>query len=261
MVLSWVVDWYIYPVVVGAGFLAGFINILAGSGSLITLPMLIILVGLPVPIANGTNRIAVLLQNVVGIKAYSKKGVLDVRGVLIFGIPAILGSVIGAQIAVNLDEEILRKSIGVVMVLMLGVILFRPRQWLHGELQHMTEFPSTFNMLIFFIIGIYGGFIQAGVGIFLLAALVLGIGYDLVRANAIKVGIVLVFTLAALTVFVINDQVDWSIGLVLAIGNMAGAWTATNFAVEMGTVWVRRVLIAVVIFSAVSLLDLVALFG
>ena len=259
MVLSCVVEWYLFPVVVAAGFLAGFINMLAGSGSLITLPILI-LVGLPVPIANGTNRVAVLLQNVVGINGYSRKGVLDVRGVWMLGAPAILGSVIGAQIAVNMDEEILRKSIGVVMVLMLGVILFRPKQWLHGELQQMTEFPSIFNMFIFFMIGIYGGFIQAGVGIFLLAGLVLGIGYDLVRANAIKVGIVLVFTIAALGVFVFNDQVNWSIGLVLAIGNMAGAWTATRFAVEKGTIWVRRVLIAVVLFSAVSLLDVVSLF-
>ena len=93
---------------------------------------------------------------------------------------------------------------------------------------------------------------------FLLAGLVLGIGYDLVRANAVKVGIVLVFTMAALSVFVINGQVDWFVGLILAIGNMLGAWSATKFAAEKGTVWVRRLLIAVIIISAASLLDIYA---
>lgn len=248
-------EWYLYPAVIAAGFLAGFINTLAGSGSLITLPLLIF-VGLPAPIANGTNRVAVLLQNVVGVSGFHQQKILDVRGAMILGIPAFFGSIIGAQIAVNLDEALMRKAIGIVMIIMLVVILFRPKKWMHGDLQMMAKVPNAWKLILFFFIGIYGGFIQAGVGIFLLAGLVLGVGYDLVRANAVKVGIVLVFTIAALGVFLRNGQVNLYIGLVLAVGNMFGAWTATRFAVERGAIWVRRILIAVVIISAASLLDL-----
>jgi uncharacterized membrane protein YfcA len=165
-----------------------------------------------------------------------------------------IGSLLGAQIAVNLDEELMRRVIGALMVVMLIIILVRPKRWLQGELDRMGERPSVWHLLLFFAIGIYGGFIQAGVGIFLLAGLVLGIGYNLVRANPVKNMIVLLFTAAALVVFVANDQVVWSIGLILSIGNSLGAWVAAKMAVEKGARFVRWVLIVVVAVSAVQLL-------
>jgi uncharacterized membrane protein YfcA len=247
--------WYIYPLVILAGFIAGFINTLAGSGSLVTLPLLIFS-GLPANIANGTNRVAILLQNVVGVSSFNKQDLLDTRGVIFLGIPAVIGSIAGAQIAVSLNEEIMRKTIGIIMVVMLFVIIFRPKRWLKGELEKLETRPSFFQMIIFFLVGIYGGFIQAGVGIFLLASLVLAVGYDLVMANAVKVGIVLFFTIFALGVFVLNNQVNWLIGFILAIGNMLGAWVGAKLAVEKGAVWVRRLLIAVVTVSAANLLGL-----
>lgn len=238
-----------------AGFAAGFINTLAGSGSLITLPLLIFL-GLPANVANGTNRVSVLLQNIVGVRAFRKTNILDLRGVLHLGIPAFLGSIIGARIAVNLNDELMETVIGIVMVGMLFVILLRPQKWLVGTLIKIDT-PGIRNYLIFFFIGIYGGFIQAGVGIFLIAGLVLGIGYDIVRANAVKVGIVLTFTIGALIVFIINNQVNWEAGLLLSIGSMAGAWAGAKVAIEKGAVWVRRLLIIVVIISAANLLGLI----
>ncbi|KAA3647750.1 MAG: sulfite exporter TauE/SafE family protein [Chloroflexi bacterium] len=253
-------EWYLYPAVIAAGFVAGFINTLAGSGSVVTLPLLIF-VGLPATVANGTNRVAILLQNVVGVSSFRRENMLDTRGALILGIPAVVGSIIGANIAANLNEEVLQTVIGVIMVIMLFVILVRPKRWLEGELTHLEGWPSWWQWLLFFAIGMYGGFIQAGVGVFLLAGLVLGAGYDLVRANAVKVGIVLLFTIFALAVFVLNDQVNWFIGFVLAIGNMLGAWVATKVAVDKGAIWVRRLLIVVVIFSAARFLGIIDWLG
>jgi uncharacterized membrane protein YfcA len=248
-------DWYLYPLTILAGIIAGFINTLAGSGSLVTLPLLIFM-GLPATVANGTNRVAILLQNVVGLNSFRQKKMLDTRRVISLGIPAVVGSILGAQIAVSMNELIMRRVIGVIMVIMLFVILLRPKRWLIGGLQEINYRPTPFQILIFFIIGVYGGFIQAGVGIFLLAGLVLGVGYDLVRANAVKVGIILFFTIFALAVFVTNNQVDWTIGFILAIGNMTGAWIGAKVAIERGAVWVRRLLIAVVIISALNLLGI-----
>lgn len=247
--------WYIYLAVLAAGFGAGFINTLAGSGSLITLPLLIFL-GIPANVANGTNRVGVLFQNIVSVGSFQRRQMLDGRGGLILSAPAIVGSVIGANIAVDLDEALMEQAIGVLMVVMLFVILLRPKRWLQGELEKMEKRPSLFQLVIFFVIGIYGGFLQAGVGIFLLAGLVLSVGYDLVRANAVKVLIVLAFTISALIVFVLNDQVLWGMGFLLAVGNSFGAWAAARMAVERGVNFVRWLLIVVVAVSAVNLLGI-----
>jgi uncharacterized protein len=244
--------WYIYLAVIGAGFIAGFINTLAGSGSLVTLPLLIF-IGLPANVANGTNRVGVLLQSLVGVGSFYRQRVLDLRGGLALVTPAIVGAVVGAQIAVNLNETVMRRTIGALMVAMLVVILVRPRRWLEGRPEAARR-PGWKQWLTFFAIGVYGGFIQAGVGIFLLAGLVLGAGYDLVRANAVKVLIVLGFTIFALAVFVLNRQVEWQIGLILAVGNMLGAWVGARTAVKRGAVFVRWLLIAVVAVSAAQLL-------
>ncbi len=248
-------DWYIYPLIVAAGFAAGFINTLAGSGSLITLPLLIF-AGLPATIANGTNRVAVFLQTMVAVHRFRRSGMLDFRRGVQLTIPAILGAVLGAQIAVNLNERIMETVIGVLMAVMFIVVLIRPKRWLLGRPEKLIRKPGWLQLSIFFLIGIYGGFIQAGVGIFLLAGLVLGTGYELVRANSVKNLIVMVFTLFALIVFVIHDQVAWIPGLVLALGNMLGAWVAARMAVEKGAKFVRWILIAVIAVSAVVLLGL-----
>lgn len=246
-------EWYLYLAVVAAGFLAGFINTLAGSGSLITLPLLMFL-GLPANVANGTNRVAILLQNVVSVSSFKKQKVLDLRGGLMLAVPAVIGAVVGAQIAVNLNEEIMRKIIGALMAVFVVLLLVRPKRWLEGRPGITNHRPSLARIVIFFGIGVYGGFIQAGVGIFLLAGLVLGAGYDLVRANAVKVLIVFCYTPLALVVFILEGQVEWIVGLILGVGNMLGAWVAARMAVKRGANFVRWLLIGVVVVSAAALL-------
>ncbi len=241
---------------IAAGFIAGFVNTLAGSGSVVTLPALILL-GLPAGVANGTNRVAVVLQNLTALTSFRRARVLDVRGALWLALPTMLGSLAGAQISLRLDEVLMRRVVGVVMLVMLVLILLRPMRWLEGRLREMNGRPALKHMLIFFAIGMYGGFIQIGVGIFLLVALVLGLGYDLVRANAVKVAIILGQTVVALGVFAANARVAWREGLVLAIGSTLGAWVGARFAVRGGAVWVRRLLIAIIVFSAAQLLGVV----
>ncbi len=252
--------WYSYLLLIAAGFVAGFVNTLAGSGSAVTLPVLIFM-GLPPSVANGTNRVALVLQNVAGIASFQRARVLDGRGALVLSVPAVIGSVIGAQISLSLSEDLMRRVIGVVMVGMLGIILLRPKRWLHGTLERMTQRPDWKLLLLFFALGAYGGFIQVGVGVFLLSGLVLGIGYDVLRANAVKVVIVLCLTAVALLVFVANGRVQWWEGLVLALGNVLGAVVGARFAVEQGVVWVRRMLIAIVLFAAAELMGVFDLIG
>ncbi len=248
-------EWYETLMVIGAGTLAGFINTLAGSGSLITLPLLMAL-GLPANIANGTNRIAILLQNVVGVTSFKKQKVFEFKQGIWLAIPAMIGSIIGAQLAVNINEDIMTKVIGAVLVIMLFLIIYKPDKWIKGQAGIINAKPSFIQIIIFFFIGLYGGFIQAGVGFFLLAGLVLSAGFDLVKANAIKVFIVLLYTPFALAVFIYNDQVNFTIGFTLAAGNMLGAFIASKFAVSWGPKFVRYILIITIAIAAIKLTGL-----
>jgi uncharacterized membrane protein YfcA len=234
------------------GFVAGFINTLAGSGSLITLPILI-LIGLPANVANGTNRVGILVQGLVSVATFRRHRALDGSSSLKLMIPTVLGAILGAALAVDLDEELLRRTIGVLMIVMLVVVALKPRRWLEA---HATGVEASVFVRwpVFFAIGVYGGFIQAGVGIFLLAGLVLGAGYNLVGGNAVKNLIVLVFTIAALAVFVINDQVRWGLGLLLAAGNGAGAWLAARMAIARGAKFVRYALMLILVLASIALL-------
>jgi uncharacterized membrane protein YfcA len=252
------VAWYLYIAVVGAGFAAGFINTLAGSGSLVTLPLLMF-IGLPAVVANGTNRIAIFMQNIVAVSSFGQQKILDFKRGAMLAVPAVIGSLLGARIAVNLNEQAMRTAIGILMVIMLFVIWIRPKRWLVGRPEMQQGRLTALQIVIFFLIGVYGGFIQAGVGIFLLAGLVLGAGYDLVRANAVKVFIVFCYTPFALAVFFMNSQINWKVGIILGIGNMLGAWVASRMAVKRGAGFVRWLLIAVVIVSAAKLLGLLSL--
>jgi len=234
-----------------AGFVAGFINTLAGSGSLLTLPLLIVL-GLPANVANGTNRVGVLLQNIVGVATFHRRGVLDLTGSWKLVVPAVIGGVVGAELAVDLDEALLRRVIGVLLLVLLAVMLLKPERWI-AEHAVRREPRLYVEVPLFFLIGVYGGFIQVSVGLFLLAGLVLGAGYNLIGANAMKNLLALLFTAAALVVFMVNDQVQWTLGLMLGAGQAVGAWVAARVAIERGAKFVRYTVIVIVVLSAIAL--------
>lgn len=250
-------EWYIILALVGTGIAAGFINTTAGGGSMLTIPLLMF-IGLPANVANGTNRIAILLQNVIGVNTFRKKKILDITADYRLAIPAIVGSVIGAFIAVEIDVELLRKVIAGLMVALLFVVVLKPDVWVKEHAGKVEAKPSLMQYVIFFFIGLYGGFIQMGVGFFLLAGLVLGCGYDLVKANAVKVFIVLIYTVFSLGIFFYHDQVNVTAGLILAAGNMFGAWLGVHFQVRGGAKYVRYVLILAMV---IVILNLFGVFG
>jgi len=251
--------WYFYPILVGTGILVGFINTLAGSGSLITLPLLMF-IGLPANVANGTNRVAILMQTAVGVRGFKKHKVFQIREGIWLSLPAVIGALIGAALAVDIDDRTMTRAIGLLLIVMFFLIILKPEAWVKGKAGQVKAKPGLLQVLIFFGIGLYGGFIQAGVGFFLLGGLVLGAGYDLIKANAIKNLVVLLYTPFALAVFIWNGQVNWLAGLTLGVGNMLGAWIATRVAVSWGTKFVRIVLLTVIFLASLKLLGVFNLF-
>lgn len=234
------------------GIFVGFVNTLSGSGSLLTLPFLISL-GLPANVANGTNRIAILMQNVVGVASFKKQKVFEFKEAVWLTIPAIIGAVIGASVAVKISDALMEKIIAGILVFMFLLLIFKPNMWLREQAKDLKTKPNFVQFIVLFFVGIYGGFIQAGVGLFLLAGLVLGAGFDLVKANAVKGFIILLYTVFALSIFIYNDSVDYKIGLILAGGNMAGAFIASRFAVDWGPKFVRYVLLVVLFLASLKL--------
>jgi uncharacterized protein len=245
-------EWYTYLLVILAGLAAGFINTIAGSGSLIVIPLLIFL-GIPANIANGTNRIAILLQTLVATGSFKQNKITDYKGIGYLIIPSILGAIGGSFLASTIEAKSFEKIIGILLMFMFVLLLINPERWLKGKSEENIRHPVWLQFIIFFAIGFYGGFIQAGVGLFLLGGLVFSSGLDLIKANAVKSLLVLIYTVFALAVFAIKIQVDWKLGLVLSIGNMAGAWIAVKATVKWGADLIRYMLLVVLLVSALKL--------
>ncbi len=217
-----------WTLTIAAGVASGFINTLSGGGSYLVLPLLLGL-GLDSHAANATNRVGVLMQSLVGFRTFQKSRPLPRPLLLRLSIPMVLGGIVGASIAVKLDSRVLDIVIGALLVLLLGLVLWKPERFLKPP----ADPPSTLrphSYVIMFSLGVYGGFIQAGIGLFLLAALVLDLGLGLVSANAAKLLLVLLITLPALAIFGAAKQVVWPIGLALGVGQSLGAFVAARFA-------------------------------
>lgn len=236
----------------GTGIFAGFLNTVAFGGSLLALPMLIFL-GLEAAVANGTNRVAIFCQNVSAIMGFRRKGVFDFSYSILLAIPAVIGAVIGAIIAIDTKDAVFNLILAVVMLVMLVLTLLNPTERLKHRIESERTRSKIITMVVFFFIGIYGGFIQAGVGLLVITALRLLTGIDLVRTNAIKVFVICFYTVVALGIFIMKGKVNWYLGPTLAVGNACGAWVGSHWAVEKGEKWIKVVLIVAVVAFAIRL--------
>ena len=234
------------------GFIAGFVNTIAGGGSLLTLPILIFL-GLPPSVANGTNRLGIFFQTSVAITGFGSKGVKTFPFSLYCGALAILGSLIGAQIAIDIKGAVFNKILAVVMILVMALIVFKGRFGGSNFGERLKDKHLFISMMAFFLFGIYGGFLNAGIGFVLLLFLQYFNGMSLVKANATKVTIVCMYTAAAIVMFILNDKINWTYGLLLALGNMIGAWISSRLAVKKGDGYIKIFLIVIVSVMAVKL--------
>lgn len=235
-----------------AGFAAGFINTIAGGGTLLTLPALIFM-GLPPSVANGTNRIAIFLQTATGVAGFKSKGVSTFPFSIYCGISALFGSLIGAKIAVDIKGDTFNKILAIIMMAVVLLIIFKPKLKEKIVTERTTGKYLWISIITFFFLGIYGGFINAGIGFLMLIFLPYVNKMSLVRANAAKVTIVCIYTLGAIVMFYLNDKINWKYGLILSIGNVTGAWISSRWSVKKGDRNVQIFLVVMVIIMAIKL--------
>jgi hypothetical protein len=245
------VEAYELALLVAGGLVAGIVNTLAGGGSLLTVPLLVF-VGLPGTLANGTNRVGILVQNLTAAWRFRAEGIEGVRKSLPVLVPVVAGSLVGAVAVSRVDDATFERLFGVVMVLLLvptltgaGAARGRPRR----------PWPAWLRTVLFFAIGVYGGSFQAGVGIFLMLALAHA-GEDLVLANHIKTIVIAALTAVAVPVFLLEGQIAWVPALALTAGFGLGGSLGARLAVRGGDRLIRPVLAVAVVAMAGRMLGL-----
>ena len=225
-------EWAHALLLIVTGIVAGVINTLAGGGANLTLPALMVM-GMPADIANATNRVAVLLQSLTALAGFRKHDKLPTDQIAPVLVPTLIGGLMGAIAAATVSIDILKPLLLGSMLGMTVIMLVRPDIVIPpegSEPRRVKDTPSSWFWL--WLAGMYGGFVQAGVGFILITALAGTLRYDLVRTNALKVTCVAAFTILALGVFIYQDLVLWIPGLTLAAGSMLGAYIAVKFAIS-----------------------------
>ena len=234
----------------GVGLVAGVINVMAGGGSSLTLPVLILL-GLDGATANGTNRVAIFFQNLFAASSFHREKVGRWRQSLVFGACTLPGALVGAFVAVRISDAWFQKILGVILI---GVVLTMLIPRAKDRVTTAEGRGSWWVYPALVGVGFYGGFIQVGVGFLIMAALYHLLRLDLVFVNMHKVAIVLIYTIPALAIFAATGHVDWGLGLSLAAGNATGGWFSARLAVRGGERIVRYVLIVAVLILSLKIL-------
>lgn len=242
------------PVLIIMGFIAGIINTLAGGGSNLTLPALMMM-GLPPDVANATNRVGIFFQSLTAVKGFKKHEKLNIPDLKKIVGYTLTGGFLGGLSASYLPAALLKPALLMTMITMAGIIVFKPSVVSPPEGTaplNISESPRSVPLLL--LAGFYGGFVQAGVGFILIAAIAGSLRYDLVRTNALKVMCTLGFTSLALAIFIINDQVLWVPGLILALGSIIGAHLAVNITLSLSQRTLKWILFIMTLLASAAAL-------
>ncbi len=234
-----------------AGVVSGWINVLAGGGSILSVPVMVFL-GLPGPVANGTNRIGIIAQNIFAVLGFFRKGFSDFRLSATLAACASVGAFFGAILGARLDGVWFERVLAIIMLAVVAIMMTGAGQ---KKLKNEGEVKNVaLGHALMVGAGFWGGFIQIGVGFLLMPILNRVMGFDLVRTNMHKVFIALTFSIVALSVFASQVEIEWVLGLVLAAGFAVGGWLGANAAVAKGEALIKRVFYVALAAMAIKLL-------
>jgi uncharacterized membrane protein YfcA len=243
--------WYEYPLILVVGFIAAFLNTVGGGGSLFSVPILVF-IGLPITIANATSRVGIFFQNIFAVGGFKSKGVdLPWPYAIYLGIASLGGGIVGAMLASQISDELFKKIFVLIMILSVGLILLDPFKSRGNE--KLSGKHQWLGIFFFVFIGIYGGFVQAGIGFLVIAVLSLVNNLSLVKSNYVKVFAAIVYTGVSVIVFAWQGKINWQVGCILTVGHSLGGWYASRWSVKAGEQWIKRIMILTVLGMAVKL--------
>lgn len=239
--------WWQAVLLMFGGAAAGVINSMAGGGSMLTVPLLV-MAGVPGNDANGSNRVGILTSNAAAVVSFRQQGISGIKHGLPTLAPAAAGALLGALVIGKLSDGAFETVFGLLMIPLIGLTIWKPTVTEGGP-----RWSRSTTMIVFFFVGLYAGAVQAGVGLVMIAALSRA-GFDLVTANSIKVLVNLAMTVVALAVFMANGSVRWGPAVVLAVGLSIGGWLGARFSVAGGEKWIRIVMVVASLALALRLL-------
>lgn len=248
-------DWNIIILLVVSGIVVGIVNTLAGGGSVITMTMFMAL-GLPINVANGTNRIAVLLQNLTATVTFLRKRMLNIRHGLALSVPVIVGNIAGSLVATHINETVFKICFGIILLVILLYIAFDNRIKIREG--HNIDIKPL-HYLWFLLIGFYGGYIYVGIGYLILAITLWSMRMDIVTANVIKNFVIFVATPFSLAIFILNGQVDYMFGLWHGAGNIVGSFLASHYMVGWGKGFIKTFIALLVLICFADLVGIISL--
>lgn len=244
-------DVSIFLLLILLGGIAGFMNVLAGGGSALTVPFLIFL-GYDPTVANGSNRIAIQVEAMMGVYSFKKHDHSDFQQSIKYGLMTLPGAILGAFFAVKIDDGLFTQILGVVMILVVISLMFpKSKVAEHAKAHQWSKWLAWPAM---FAVGFYGGFIQAGVGFMIMATLLHLFRLDLLMVNVHKVFITMIFTLPAVAFFIYTGNVDWFAAIGLSIGMAAGTWIAVKAAIKSGENVIRIMLGVALVIIGIKLI-------
>jgi len=248
--------WIHFVILIISGLLVGFINTLAGGGAIISLSVFMFF-GLDPITANGTNRVAVLMQNTTAVINFGRKKLIDWHKASKFVVPVVLGAIVGTIFANIITNTYFNLIFGIVIIFFTIMLIVNPDRWLN-EKKDLIDKPIRFwHRFLFFLIGIYAGFIHIGVGYLFLFMLILGTGNELLKANAMKNFLVLVYIPFSIAIFAIQGNINWTYGLIHSIGNIMGAYIGSMIAIKRGAGFIRWIMIALTFLVILQLLGII----
>ena len=248
-------DWHIVVILLVSGTLVGIINTLAGGGSIVTMTMFMAF-GLPINVANGTNRIAVLLQNLTASITFLRKKTFDLKHGLLLSIPVIVGNIAGSFVASYINDWVFKICFGVILLVIMVYLLLDTRIKLKAG--NRLEIKPI-HYFWFLLIGFYGGYIYIGIGYLILAIALWLMRMDLVTANAIKGFVILLATPFSLAVFMIMGNVDYTFGIIHGVGNMVGSFIASHYMADWGKNFIKIFMAVIVAICFADLIGWISL--
>ena len=241
-----------------SGLFVGFINTLSAGGTAISIALYLAL-GLPPGEANATNRIGVLLQSSLSAAMFARKGYLKQTGAIYLAIFAMLGAILGSVLSLLLPQQIFSYAMGASLLIMLFFLFSSPTKFKEDTIKTYKKKHRILHAGVFFLIGIYGGFVQVGTGFFLMAAGSMLLGFNIIRTNAVKAFVMTIYTIAAIFIFMKEGSINWQYGLLHSVGTILGSYIATHIALKKGAGFVRWIVIIVIIFTTLYLFKIINL--
>jgi len=242
-----------FIIILTVGLAGGFFNTFIGAGSLLSIPVLILL-GLPPHTSVATNRLGVIGSDIAGWYGFHVKKMIDYRAGIILAVPTLIGAIIGANLVLEVDEARLKKIIGFITFVILIFIMIRPKMGIEHIKTDLKNYHYINAVIIGFIVGIYGGFYGAGAGTLLIYILILFFGATFMESAGTHALANLCFSATAASIFAYKGMINYAWVVPLFIGSFIGSYMSAYYSDKIGNIWIKRLFFVVVIVVVLKLL-------